>query len=613
MAEKIVYEAELDASKLKKGFDEMGKASKKFDDNVDEAGRSIKRLGPVADGVKSKFSSLGSTIKQGFGLGLGIKLFDTFSQKLMENEKIAKLFEAAMNVVTGVINGVVEVIEPAINWMMKLFKDPKVWWEDLVNSLQKGGQWIKTNLIDLVLNKFLEWSNNAKISILELRKAWNDFTGDTEEAEKIQKTIDDLNKQNIELAKANAEKVNNIKEVVKDVVVFVENAANTIKKNVKKVIDNQDFLLTYEKRLGELQRKLQEISTQAEIDAEKQRQIRDDEFKSIDERIKANEQLASVLKKAKDDEISAQEAIIAHMQKNSAIVGKKAENEKAIAEEKIKLKEIENKYAGQESEQLTNINGLLREKISITKTMTDAELEAYTIKEQASIDELTRETDKINAQMQLEDMLYQKKMDNLNASLALEKEGTSAYAEIKAQQLVLETDHNAKVQANARALNKALSDENQARLDAVKTLFSGIASLTKENSKTAIAMQIGNAIIDTYVAANKALASAPPPFNFVMMAGVIAGGIANIKKIYEQSKKMGVDTGGDNAVSNTSTPTMSGPSIGIVGGQINSGNQLANAINGAMSKPQKSYVVGSDVSTVQGLDRKISQNATLGG
>lgn len=611
MAEKIVYQVEADTSKAERSFKSMANASNKVDDGIENAGKKVRGLGAITDGVKSKFNSLGSVVKQGFGLGIGIKLFDTFSQKLMENEKIAKLFEAAMNVLTGVISGIVEVIEPAIDWMSKLFRDPKQWWEDLVNSLQKGAQWIKTNLIDLVLNKFVEWANDAQIAVLKLRKAWNEFTGDTEEAKKIQESIDELTKQNIELAKANAQKIENVKELVTDVVDWVEKSADKIKKNVKKVMDNQDFLVNYKKILAELQRELQKISIQAEIDAEKQRQIRDSEFESIQDRIKANQNLADVLKKAQEDELAKQNQIIATMERNAAILKNNPELIQQIADERLKLKEIENKYASQMSEQLTNINGLERERLNILKTYTDAELEAYQISEQAAIDALTRETDKINAQIKLEDTLFQKKMDNLNNALAMEKEGSSAYAEILAQQLILEEDHNAKVLENNRNLNKALKEDNQQRLDAVKGLFSGIAALTKENSKVAVAAQIGNAIIDTYVAANKALASAPPPYNFVAMAGVIATGIANIKKIYEQSRKMGVDTGGDGGTSAGST-IMAGPSIGVVGGQINSSTQLANAINGAMSKPQRSYVIGSDVSTQQGLDRKISQNATLG-
>ena len=612
MAEKIEYEVILDTSRAKKGFDEMGKSSKKFDDNVDEVGKSIKRLGPIADTTKSKFGSLGNVIKQGFGLGIGIKLFDTFSQKLMENERIAKLFEAAMNVLTGLIGGLVEVISPAIDWMAKLFKEPKVWWEDLIHSFEKGAKWIKTNLIDLVLNKFVEWANSAQIAILELRKAWNEFTGDTAEAATIQAKIDELAKQNIELAKANAKKVEEIKKVAKDVVDFVVKAVDTVAKNVKKVMDNQDFLLTYQKNLARLQRELQKISTQAEIDAEKQRQIRDDDKVAIEDRIKANNELAKVLEDNKQKELSAQESIIAQMQTKLGIEKYNAELYNQIQDEKLKLLDIENKYTGQLSEQKTNINSLDREALDIVKTLKDAKLEAYTIEQEAAIELIKLQSEKIAAQIALEDDLYNKKAQNLADALALEKEGTAAYAEIKAEQFTIEAEHNAKVLADGKALNVALKEENLAKLDAVKGLFNGIAALSKENSKVALAAQIGSAIIDTYVAANKALASGPPPFNFIMMGGVIAGGLANIKKIYEQSRKMGVDTGGD-ASSSVSAPTFAGPSIGIVGGQINSGTQLTNAINGAMNKPQKNYVIGSDVTTAQSLDRKISQNATLGG
>ena len=44
-------------------------------------------------------------------------------------------------------------------------------------------------------------------------------------------------------------------------------------------------------------------------------------------------------------------------------------------------------------------------------------------------------------------------------------------------------------------------------------------------------MQIAQAIRDTFTGANKALASAPPPFNFALAASVVAAGIANVAKI----------------------------------------------------------------------------------
>lgn len=610
MAQKITYDIDANTNKIEKDFKDVGKAADKMGDTIDNASKSTKKLENSADKAKQGFNSLGSIIKGGLGLGIVLKLFDAFASALMQNEELAKLFQAAMNVLTGVINGVVEVIKPAIEWMKKLFKDPKGWWEDLVNSLKKGGEFIKTNLIDLVLNKFVEWANNAKISILELRKAWNEFTGDTEEANAIQKRIDELNKQNIELAKANAEKITNIKEVVKDVTDFVEKAVEKIAKAVKKVTDNQDFLESYERNLGALQRKLQEISAQAEIDAEKQRQIRDDDSKSMEERIAANEKLAAILKKGSIDETKAQEAIANHMQTNVDILGKNADKERAIADERLKVKEIENKYAGQQSEQLTNINSLKKEQLDIEKSLADTKVESLQIERDSAAESILIESEKIKFMMDSQKMIYDIKVKNIADELALNKEGTARYQEILNEKLTLDSEYSSSVKENTKNLNKALKDEDEQRLMAIKGAFDGIKALTKENSKANIAAQIGSAIIDTFVGANKALASAPPPFNFVAAGAVVAAGIANIKKITEQAKKMGADTGGGDIAAQGGSI---GPSIGIVGGQMNSANQLTNSINDAITRPSRSYVVSSDVSSQQGLDRRISQNATLGG
>lgn len=57
------------------------------------------------------------------------------------------------------------------------------------------------------------------------------------------------------------------------------------------------------------------------------------------------------------------------------------------------------------------------------------------------------------------------------------------------------------------------------------------------------AMNIATAIMDTYKGANVALGSYPPPLNYVMAAGVIAGGLANVAQIRSQSFEGGGFTG----------------------------------------------------------------------
>jgi hypothetical protein len=610
MAEEIKYNIIADTSQAQRSFSKMEDSVKGLDKSLDKGEKGLKDVGKAADSSKNKLASLGGLIKQGFGLGIGIKLFDTFSQKLMENERIAKLFEAAMNVVVGVINGVVEVIEPAIDWMAKLFKDPKVWWDDLVDSLKRGGQWIKDNLIDLVLNKFVEWANNAQIAVLNLRKAWNEFTNDTEEAAKITQQITDLQNQNIELAKQNAKKVENIKTVVNDVVDFTKKAVTTIGKNIKNVTDNQDFLLTYEKNLGRLQRAYQRIATEAEIEAEKTRQRRDDENVSIQDRIKANEQLAVVLEKNKQKEIAAQESIIAHMQKELSIKKRNAELSNRIEEEKLKLFEIENKYTGQLSEQLSNINGLRNEEFGILKTTADAKQEVYKMEVETNAELERNDVKRLQMQIDNVDLVYNKKVETLDKELALAKEGTARYAEIQAERMVVDAEYTNNKKKLSKDLAMAEKAQQYAQLDATKTFLAGAQALFKENSKAAVAASIGQAVIDTYVAANKVLSDplVPFPFNIVAAAGMVATGLANVKKIYEASSKMGVDTGGGAGGGSTG-----GPSIGVVGGQVDSSTQVARSVQGAIGGPQKAYVVGNDVTSRQSLDRRISQNATLGG
>jgi hypothetical protein len=612
MAEKITYEVDVNTNKAEKSFKDIGKSADKAGDNIDGVSKSTKKLGGGADKAKSSFSSIGTIIKGGLGLGIILKLFDALSSAFMQNEQLAKMFEAAMNVVTGVINGLVEVMQPAIQWMMKLFKNPKVWWDDLVDSLKKGGQWIKDNLIDLVLNKFTQWANNAEIAVLKLRKAWNDFTGDAEESEKIQKSIEALQEQNIKLAKENAKKVENIKEVAKGVVDFYVNAVKTIVKSVQKVIDNQSFLLNWEKNLASLQRKLQEIATQSEIDSEKQRQIRDDEAVSMDERIKANQRLAEILKENQAKEIEAQKAIIAQYQGKLSVMGKNEQLSITIADEQAKLAEIENKYLGQTSEQLTNINSLRNEQLGIEKTIKDSKIETLQIERDAAEASMTIESEKIAFHIESERLLYEAKIKNIEDELAAATEGTARYAEIMAERDIINAEYTKSTKENATQLNKSLNQEDEDRLGSIKQGFAGIQALTKENSKANIAAQIGSAIIDTYVAANKALTMGVPPYNYIAMAGIIATGLANLNKIRQQASKLGAETGGDSSGGSSGGGNV-GPSIGIAGGQINSNNQLSDSIKNALEKPSRSYVVGSDVSTQQGLDRRISQNATLGG
>ena len=137
----------------------------------------------------------------------------------------------------------------------------------------------------------------------------------------------------------------------------------------------------------------------------------------------------------------------------------------------------------------------------------------------------------------------------------------------------------------------------------------GIAQLVGQSSGFGKAVAVAQAIQDTYAGANKAIAQGGI-FGGIAAAGIIAAGLANVKKITSTKTPqppalLGASTGGGVA-----TPSPQAPSFNIVGSDPQT--QLADAIGQQTQKPVKAFVVAGDVSTAQSLDRNIIQESSLG-
>jgi len=82
---------------------------------------------------------------------------------------------------------------------------------------------------------------------------------------------------------------------------------------------------------------------------------------------------------------------------------------------------------------------------------------------------------------------------------------------------------------------KAEEEANKFRMQNVENTLQFISSLSQSKNKELAAIgkaaAISSATIDTYRAANVALASAPPPFNFALAAAVVTAGLANVARI----------------------------------------------------------------------------------
>jgi hypothetical protein len=628
MADEINFKVNADTKGAEKSLDKLEKNAKGLGGIFNKASSGVKSFGKT-------LSSIGNTIKTGLGLGILLGVLDTFKSVLSENQVVVDLMNQAMVVMQGVVTGVIEVLKPLFVWMGKAFKDPQKWWDDLVQSFKDGAAWIKTNMIDQVLNKFTEWANNAKIAVLELRKSWNEFTGDTEEAEKIGKQIDELSKQNIKLAEENAKKMQNIKGVVNAVVQGVTNAVNTIAKSTKKAFDNSAAIVAAKQNLETLQIQYQGIVETYDLMAEKQRQVRDDENKTIEERLAANKELQKTLDEGAKAETANINARIAQNQKLLIVNKGNKEIQNEILSLKQELTGVEAKYAGLVSETLTNEVSLGKEALDIQKSINETKIsmaeianESLLSEKQAAVDRadlIKNEFEKFKAIKEAEQALREEEMrqlDELNAKrqadfdtqLSQLGKGTAAYQEVlnakTEAQAQYDSDRKVKTtefetwaaQKDKEARDMKIANQ-EAIVGAVSGALSSLTSLVGESTAMGKSMMIAQAIIDTYAGATKALAQGGV-LGYIGAASVIATGIANIKKMTETDIPGASDSG--------STPSM-GPSVSIIGGSADPSAQLARQFSQQNQKPVKAYTVGTDMSSQQALDRRIQTNATFPG
>jgi hypothetical protein len=630
MAEEINFKVNADTDKAEKNIDNLSKSVKGLPGIFGKAANGLKGFGKT-------LASIGNAVKTGLGFGILLGVLDTFKSVLSENQQVVDLMNQAMVVMQGVVNGVIEVLKPLFVWMGKAFKDPQKWWGDLVTSFQNGAKWIKENMIDGVFNKFVQWANTAKIAILELRKNWNEFTGDTEEAKKISDEIDALQKQNIKLAQENAKKMENIKGVVNDVVQGVTNAVTTIRKATKKAFDNKDILAAAEANIQRLQTLYQGIVEKYDLMAEKQRQIRDDENKTIADRLIANKELQRVLAEGEQKEKENIQARMGILQMQQNLLGYNKDRANEVLALQQELTGVTAKYAGLMSETLTNEVSLGKEALDIQKSINESKLsqteitnEALLAEKQAAVDRadlIKNEFEKFKAVKDAEKALREEEMrqlDELNArrqadfdaQLSQLTKGTAAYQDVLNQKAEAQTQYDADRKTkevefatwsaqNEKALTEFKISQQEALASAVTGALQSIASAVGEETAAGKTLAIASAIIDTYMGANKALAAgAGTPIGYINMAAILATGFANVRRMVATPVPGATDT---------SSSAPSGPSVSIVGGSADPSAQIARSLAQQNQKPIKAYAVATDMSTQQALDRRIQQNATFPG
>jgi len=254
---------------------------------------------------------------------------------------------------------------------------------------------------------------------------------------------------------------------------------------VKKSAIASANLAKAEGELASQQRNARKLQLDYQKQAERLRQQRDDETNSISKRIQINNQLGIVLQKQ-----SASELAIANKQLQVANLKIKAEGEttdalNARAEAQTNISDIQERIAGQESEQLANLNSLRKEAADKQKELDEQAIERALTRSRAEIDLFVAnqgfKKKSLEDEFAFNKQLADKELADLKLQYDKKKISAKEYEVGKAQIATDFAQKNAElVIANAELEVNAEIEKNQRILDSDKFLSDSQAELKKE-------------------------------------------------------------------------------------------------------------------------------------
>lgn len=267
-----------------------------------------------------------------------------------------------------------------------------------------------------------------------------------------------------------------------------------------------------------------------------------------------------------------------------------------------------------------------------------AELEAQRIAEEDAINETYRlqaEQKELERLQGIKDIQDEFKVltDEEREIAKLEKEQSDTIAELErldateAQKLAI-VEHYELLKQGVKDKTASQDEELDrqvlnAKLNMAKQGFDLLADIAGKDSKTGKAMALASATISGTLGVMNAFqtANASPittvfpayPYIQAGLAGAAAlKNIASIKSVDPSGRgnKGTVPSGGGGGGGSAPTTESLPPAFNIVG--ASGTNQLADAIGGQTQEPVKAFVVASDVSTAQEMDRNIIEGASIG-
>lgn len=533
MSVKKTIELEAKVDKAEKDLQGVAKSVQRIDDNLTEVKETT---GGVAKGVKGISNAMKAA-----GIGLAIAAFSKLAEVFNENQKVTDAFSVAFESLSLAFNDFFNFLNNNIGTVTGYFKSL---FDDPVQSIKNLGNAIFEGITSRLKQGLEALGLFGKAAIKFFS---GDFAGAALTAKEASKELFDIvtgedgGFDKIKEAVTGA--VSSITEYTKSTIKAAQGTVELNKQAEVAAVINQGLIEKYDRQ------------------AEQQRQIRDDETKTMEQRVAANTELGRILDEQSEKMLQNVDLQIKAAQlefdKNN-----NQENYIALLEAQNEREAVLAQIEGFRSEQLINRISLEREAADIKKEADEKAIE---------------DAEKL---IELEQQKKQGVMDAMDA-------------------VAMAAGEESKI-AKALFLLKTGMILKEQILAAQATMQRIIASAAESG-------------VDGAKGFMKAASAAPPPANVPLIAifAVQAAAIAmSIKSAVSTAKSMVGGKGGGGSGGGSAPSAPQAPSFNVVGAAPE--NQLAQAIGEDNKQPIKAFVVSNDVTNAQALDRNIVEGASIG-
>ena len=372
--------------------------------------------------------------------------------------------------------------------------------------------------------------------------------------------------------------------------------------------------------------------------AEEQRQIRDEERNSLDERIYANENINAILIEQLGLEKQAVETKIAQAKAEYQRLPN-IENEIALAQARVELLDIEERIIGQKSEYLSNNLALERERRDLQQQILDLQAQQIEAGNRFNAEELGAVVDVYDTRVMNEKSLLDLEFkryddariirdnflqDQIRAAQEAGQTENAMYQDLLTQRTELDIEYQERyrdyVQQRQELNRQSVTDAVSTSIQAIETISSFVAAsenadeatkerafqLQKQLSTAQAVVQGIEAVQNAYSTAQKSpLTAVAPNYPFVaagIAAAFTAAQVASIQRSTFNS--------GSSSITTPSTSAPSQPAQFNIVGQSGT-NQLVEGLAGQFDKPIRAYVVSGEVISGAELDRRRLRTATF--